>query len=128
MSALGKLEGRDRRKRRIRKKVNGTAARPRLCVFRSNMHMYAQAVDDEAHKVLAGASSLSPEVVKAIADKKAGGETVKKSDVAVLVGKLVAERCQAKSIKAVVFDRSGYQYTGRVKTLADAAREAGLEF
>lgn len=128
MSVGLKLEGRDRRKRRIRKKVNGTAARPRLCVFRSNKHMYAQAVDDEAHRVLAGASSLSPEVAKAIAEKKAAGETPKKAEVAALVGKLVAERCKAKSIAAVVFDRSGYMYTGRVKTLADAAREAGLEF
>jgi len=128
MSVGVKLEGRDRRKRRIRKKVNGTAARPRLCVFRSNKHMYAQAVDDEAHTVLVGASSLSAEVVKAIAEKKAAGEALKKSEVAALVGKLVAERCKAKSIATVVFDRSGYMYTGRVKTLADAAREAGLEF
>lgn len=128
MSSITKLTGRARRKRRIRKKVNGTAARPRLVVFRSNKHVYAQAVDDEAHRVIVGASSLSPEVTKLMAEKVAAGEPLKKRDVSALVGKLVAERCQAKDITAVVFDRGGYQYIGRVKELADAAREAGLKF
>lgn len=128
MSSITKFTGRARRKRRIRKKVNGTAARPRLVVFRSNKHVYAQAVDDEAHRVLVGASSLSPEVTKVLAEKVEAGEPMKKRDVSALVGKLVAERCQAKDITAVVFDRGGYQYIGRVKQLADAAREAGLKF
>jgi len=129
MKTLNKQDaGRMRRKQRIRKKVNGSAERPRLSVFRSARHIYAQATDDTQHLTLAGASSLSPEVVKALGELKAEGKPVDKKAVAKLVGKLVAERCVAKQIKAVIFDRNGFRYTGRVKCLADAAREGGLEF
>lgn len=115
-----KTKARLRRKRHIRKTVHGTPERPRLTVFRSAKHIYAQIVDDEAGITLASASTLSPEV-----DLDAG----KGSKVgAAAVGKLIGERAAAKEIKAVVFDRNGYQYHGRIAALANAAREAGLEF
>lgn len=116
-----KEEGRLRRKKRIRKSVNGTAQKPRLSVYRSLNHIYAQAIDDATGKTLLSASSLDEEV-KGKA-KKSGNK-----DAAKLVGELVARRCKEKGIDAVVFDRGGYIYHGRVKALADAARAAGLKF
>ena len=113
-----KKEIRGRIHKRIRRKLSGTAARPRLAVFRSEAHIYAQVIDDERGATMVSASSV---------DK--GGKT-KGGNVAAAkaIGKLVAERAKEKGIKSVVFDRGGYQYHGRVKALADAARAAGLEF
>ncbi len=116
-----KVAARLRRKRSIRKRLSGTAARPRLSVFRSNKHIYAQVVDDAAGVTLASACSLTKEVADAVDGKK-------KAEVATLVGTLIAERCKAKEIDTVVFDRNGYIYHGRVKAVAEAAREAGLRF
>lgn len=104
------------RKGRVRSRVNGTEQRPRLSVFRSNSHIYAQIIDDVAGKTLAASST---ETVKA---------TGKKVDQAMAVGKDIASKASAKGVKVVVFDRGGYRYHGRVKALADAAREGGLEF
>ncbi len=106
---------------RIRKIVNGSAEKPRMTVFRSNKQIYIQFIDDTKGVTLATASSLDKEV----AEKAAG---LKKCDVAALVGKLAAERAQQKGITEVAFDRNGYLYHGRVKVLADAAREGGLKF
>jgi len=115
---IEKKEIRNRIHRRIRRKLSGTAERPRLAVFRSVAHIYAQVIDDTRGTTLVSASSV---------DK--GGKT-KGGNVAAAkaIGKLVAERAKEKGIKSVVFDRGGYHYHGRVKALADAAREAGLEF
>ena len=110
---------RNRIKMRIRKIVKGTSEKPRLTVFRSNKQIYAQIIDDLAGKTLIQASS----VVKELADQK-----VKKIDQAKLVGKLIAERAVEAGINEVVFDRNGYLYHGRVKSLAEAAREGGLKF
>ena len=109
---------RNRIHQRIRRKLSGTAERPRLAVFRSVAHIDAQVIDDTAGATLVSASSI---------DK---GARTKGGNVAAakLIGKLVAERAKEKGVKSVVFDRGGYQYHGRVKALADAAREAGLEF
>ena len=107
-----------RRHRRVRKKVRGEATRPRLAVFRSNKHIVAQVIDDRAGRTLASASSLE-------ADLKAGSGN---KASAKKVGTLVAERAKAAGISKVVFDRAGYQYHGRVKAVADGAREGGLEF
>ena len=106
---------------RIRKRFNGTAERPRLSVFRSNKHIYAQLIDDEAGNTLAAASTL---------DKDLKGTLENTDDVAAAtaVGKAIAEKALNKGIKMVVFDRGGYIYQGKVAALADAAREAGLEF
>jgi large subunit ribosomal protein L18 len=111
------LEKRRRRQRRIRAKVTGTAARPRLSVARSNQRIYAQIIDDAAGHTLAAAGSTETEL-----------RAMTKAEAAEHVGRLVAERAKAAGIDTVVFDRGGYQYHGRVKTLADAARGAGLEF
>ena len=113
------------RKTRIRKLVNGTTERPRLVVFRSSRHIDVQVVDDSVGHTLAAASSQSPEIR---GDGGAGVEGLKKLDVAKKVGALIAERCKAKGIETVVFDRNGFLYHGRVAALADAAREAGLKF
>lgn len=107
-------ERRARRHLRVRKKVTGTAERPRLVVFRSLKHIYAQLVDDVAHRTL-----------MTVTDNGVEG---KKSVKSVEVGKKIAEQAKAAGISKVVFDRAGYQYTGRVKAVADGAREAGLEF
>ena len=112
---------RKRRHLRIRKGLNGTPERPRLSVFRSLNHIYAQVVDDASGTTLATASSRDPEVREQLKDAK-------KADAGKLVGKLVAQRAQAKGITQVVFDRSGYDYHGRVMALADGAREGGLDF
>jgi large subunit ribosomal protein L18 len=115
-----KAEIRDWRKKRIRKKVRGTASRPRLSVFRSASHIYAQVIDDDQQKTLLAASSLSKEFTEGAAGNK--------TDVARKVGALLAQKCIEKNIKKVVFDRNGFIYHGRIRALADAAREAGLEF
>ena len=117
--SLTKEERRDRIKHRIRKNVNGSAEKPRLSVFRSNKQIYVQLVDDLAGVTLVSASSL----IKEIAANK-----VKKADQAKEVGKLIAEKTLKLGISEVVFDRNGYLYHGRVKQLADAAREGGLKF
>jgi len=114
-------EGRLVRHRRLRKKLGGTAQRPRLSVFRSLDHIYAQVIDDEAGRTLVNASSLEPAV-------RAQAEGKKKADLARVVGALVAERAKGAGISAVVFDRGGYKYHGRVQALADAARQGGLHF
>ena len=114
-------EKRERRKHSIRKKVNGTAERPRLSVFRSSKHIYAQVIDDVAHQTIATASTLDEQLVPSLAG-------LKKSEKAKKIGAAIAERCKAKGIEAVVFDRNGFIYHGRVQALADAAREAGLKF
>jgi large subunit ribosomal protein L18 len=119
--ALTTLERRSRIKMRIRKKITGTAERPRVAVFRSNKQIYVQVVDDLNGVTLLSASSRE----KDVAASSAG---IKKVDQAKLVGKLLATKCKDKGIENVVFDRSGYKYHGRVKSLADAAREGGLKF
>lgn len=116
-----KVAARLRRKRSIRKRVSGTAARPRLSVFRSNRHIYAQVIDDVSGRTLASASTLSESVRGETAEKKKG-------EAAALVGDAVAKACLAQDIDTVVFDRNGFIYHGRVKAVADAAREAGLRF
>lgn len=116
-----KIEKRIRRKKRVRKKITGTAERPRMSVFRSNRHIYVQVIDDRSGRTVASASSLVPELRDVAKDKK-------KSEVARAVGKLVAERCLAAKVDTVVFDRNGYLFAGRVATVANAAREGGLKF
>ncbi len=116
------LGPRARRQRRVRAKVSGVAERPRLNVFRSNQHIYAQVVDDSSHHTLAAASTLDPAVQEALEAEHA------KQAQAAVVGRVVAERAQEKGIETVVFDRGGYRYHGRVRALAEAAREAGLKF
>jgi large subunit ribosomal protein L18 len=112
---------RQRRKVSIRKRITGTAERPRLSVFRSSKHIYAQAIDDTTGKVLAAASDLQ-------ADLKADLEGKNKKDKAKVVGKAIGAKLVALSISSVVFDRNGYLYHGRVAHVADGAREAGLAF
>ena len=109
------------RHERVRKKISGTPARPRLCVYRSNAHIYAQVIDDVAGNTLAAASTVEKEIASQL------GEVDKKGE-AKLVGKIVAERAVKAGIKEVVFDRGGYIYTGRVAELAAGAREGGLDF
>ena len=116
-----KIERRERIKMRIRKIVSGTQAQPRMTVYRSNKQIYVQFIDDLAGTTLAAASSLDKEVAEAAAGKN-------KCEVAALVGKLAAQRAVEKGISTVAFDRNGYLYHGRVKVLADAAREGGLKF
>ncbi|MDO8683615.1 MAG: 50S ribosomal protein L18 [Armatimonadota bacterium] len=112
---------RQKRHGRVRKKVVGTPEKPRLNVFRSLNNIYAQVVDDTQHATLVAASTIDKELKSKV---KTGGNT----DSAKLVGELVAKRAKEKGIAKVVFDRGGYKYHGRIKSLADAAREAGLEF
>lgn len=116
MATKLRLTTRERRVRRVRRTLRGTSARPRLTVFRSLKHIYAQVIDDAAGRTLAAASSAAV---------KAPG---KKTDVAKAVGKALAEAARASGVTRVVFDRGPYRYHGRVKALADAAREGGLEF
>ncbi|MCR2807323.1 50S ribosomal protein L18 [Paenibacillus soyae] len=116
-----KNKARLKRHLRVRKKINGTAARPRLSVFRSSKHMYAQLIDDVAGVTLASASTKDKELVEAIGN---GGNV----EAAAKVGQLIAQRAQAKGVTEVVFDRGGYLYHGRIQALATAAREAGLSF
>jgi large subunit ribosomal protein L18 len=119
MGAKAKLSRRDRIKMGIRKRLSGSSTRPRLSVYRSNKGIYAQIIDDVSGKTLVSASSLS---------KDFSVEKGTKIDQSVAVGKLVAEKAIAAGIKDVVFDRNGYLYHGRVKSLADGAREGGLNF
>jgi large subunit ribosomal protein L18 len=115
------IVGRERRKLRIRRKISGTAERPRLSVFRSAKHIYAQVVDDASGKTLAHASTLTREVRSAVAEAT-------KVDAAKSVGQAIAKMLLAKGIDSIVFDRNGYLYHGRVRALAESAREAGLKF
>ena len=121
MAAVSREIARKRRHERVRKKVTGTAERPRLNVYRSLDNIYAQVIDDTTGSTLVSASSVDKELRTQLAP-------LSKSEQAKAVGKAVAERAQAKGIKAVVFDRGGYPYHGRVKALADASREGGLVF
>jgi large subunit ribosomal protein L18 len=121
MSVRTKQDIRTRLHDRIRKKIRGTPERPRLAVFRSGAHIYAQVIDDDAGRTLAAASSLDKDVK---AKTKSGGNLTAAKEV----GGLIASRAKEKGIAAVVFDRGGFQYHGRIKALADAAREAGLKF
>jgi len=114
-------EARQRRHSRVRAKVAGTSSRPRLSIFRSLNHIYAQVIDDSRGHTLASASTLSPEI-------KGGVDGKAKAARAGLVGSLVAERALSGGISQVVFDRGGYKYHGRVKALAEAARQKGLKF
>ena len=120
MSTVEKSRGRTRRKKRVRKKVFGEPERPRLTVFRSLGHVYAQIVDDLAGRTLVSASTKSKELSGQVAK---GGNV----EAAKLVGKLLGEKAKVAEITQVIFDRNGYKYHGRVKALADAAREAGLK-
>lgn len=120
-SKQNKSEARDRRHRRVRKNVAGTQERPRLNVFRSLAEIYAQVIDDEAGHTLASASSIDHELRSQVDGKK-------KTEQARLVGKLLAERAKAKGIEQVVFDRGGFRYSGRIRALAEGAREGGLKF
>lgn len=118
INKISKNESRKTRQKRVRATVKGTAARPRLCVFRSLNNIYAQVIDDEKQVTLVEASTLDKEVKTKASNIAAATE----------VGTLIAKRAQDKKIKTVVFDRNGYLYHGKVKALAEAAREAGLEF
>jgi len=115
---------RDRIKHRIRKRVHGVEERPRLSVYRSVTHMYVQVVDDMTGRTIASASTTEPTVKGSLAKKASGGNV----EGAKAIGKTIAERLLEKGVKRVVFDRNGFLYHGRVKAVADAAREAGLEF
>lgn len=112
---------RQKRHRRVRNKISGTAQRPRLNVFRSNKNIYAQIIDDEQGKTLAAASTLEPAVKEAV-------EHTSDQDAAKAVGNAIGKKALEAGITEVVFDRGGYLYTGRVKALAEGAREAGLKF
>lgn len=115
------IVGRERRKLRIRKKVNGTESRPRLSVFRTAKHIYVQVIDDVKGQTLAHASTLTKDLRGTLSEDT-------KSDAAKKVGSLIAKICKSKGIEKVVFDRNGYLYHGRISALAQAARDAGLEF
>lgn len=122
MDSNMRAEARYRRQKRVRKSVRGTNERPRLCVFRSSRHIYAQIIDDEKGVTLIDASSLSKEVLERVGNR--GGS----KEGAAIIGNLIAERAKTKGISKVVFDRNGFLYHGRIKALSDGAREAGLDF
>ena len=115
----GRTAARHKRHDRIRLRIDGTVGRPRLAVFRSLNHIYAQVIDDGSGRTLAAAST---------AEKELRSSSSTKSEAAAVVGRLVAERARSAGVKHVVFDRAGFRYHGRIKSLADAAREAGLDF
>ena len=123
MPVIDKNESRKKRHRSIRKRIEGNTERPRLAVFRSARHIYAQVIDDLAQKTLVSTSDVLPK-------KNGGGEKAsgKKKDRAKAVGAAIAKKCLEKGIDKVVFDRAGYKYHGRVSALAEGAREAGLKF
>jgi len=121
VSKKSRTKVRENKHRRLRNRFSGTPERPRLAVFRSNNHMYAQVIDDTVGRTLVSASTLDKDV-------KAECEKTNNVDAAAAVGKAVAKRALEKGIKTVVYDRGGYIYEGKVKALAEAAREAGLEF
>jgi large subunit ribosomal protein L18 len=112
---------REKRHRRVRYKVSGTGERPRLNVFRSSKHIYAQLIDDEQGRTIVAASSVEP-------DFRSGGKSGANLDAAKAIGTLIAERAKEKGVESVVFDRGGWRYMGRIQQLADAAREGGLKF
>ena len=116
--AITAAEGRTKRKKRIRKKMSGTPERPRLSVFRSTVHIYAQVIDDTTGKTLAATSTLQKDV----------SSDGNKTDQAKAVGEAIAKACKAAGVSQVVFDRNGFLYHGRIRALADAARGAGLDF
>ena len=122
MSKLSRKQQTQKRHRRLRRHINGTSDRPRLAVFRSNNHIYAQVIDDAAQSTLCSASTVDKELRSGL---QANGGSC---DASIAVGELVAKRAIAKGIQQVVFDRGGNLYHGRIKALADAAREAGLQF
>ncbi len=124
MRILTKEDRRDRIKFRIRKRLSGTAEQPRLSVFRSGAHMYAQVINDETGHTVAAASSVEPALKAAMPEGARGGN----QQGAMAVGKAIAERLKEKGITRVVFDRNGFLYHGRVRAVAEAAREAGLQF
>jgi large subunit ribosomal protein L18 len=121
MASNTSREARNRRHERIRRNIRGTTERPRLNIFRSLQHIYAQVIDDDLGHTLVSASTLDPELRGQL-------DGLGKSEQAAHVGKLVAQRAVARGLKQVVFDRGGYPYHGRVKALADGARDGGLEF
>ncbi len=121
MAKYNRSEARIHRHRRVRKNISGTELRPRLSVYRSLAEIYAQVIDDQAGVTLASASTIDHELREKV-------QNLKKSEQARMVGELVAKRAKSKGITQVVFDRGGFRFSGRVKALADAAREAGLEF
>ena len=121
VSKESRQKSREKKHLRIRNRFSGTAERPRLAVFRSNNHMYAQVIDDVAGKTLVSASTLEKDIKSAL-------KATDNVDAAAYIGDVVAKRAMEKGIKAVVFDRGGYIYHGKVAALADAARNAGLEF
>ena len=121
ISKVSRAQMRQKKHRRLRNHIVGTAQRPRLCVFRSNNHMYAQIIDDTVGNTLVAASTLEKDV-------KAELEKTNNVEAAAYLGKVIAEKAKAKGITDVVFDRGGFIYQGKVKALADAAREAGLNF
>ena len=125
MKQSKKLAGRNKRKMRIRKKIRGTPETPRLSVFRSSRFIYAQIIDDTTGSTLAASSSRESAIASQLKD---AGKGTGNRDAATLVGKTIAEKAKKKSIESVVFDRGGFIYTGRVKAIAEAAREAGLKF
>lgn len=118
---LTRRESKERRHRRIRRTVFGTSERPRLAVFRSHEHIYAQVIDDTKHHTLVAASTLEPDLRTSLSSSAT-------CDASSQVGKLIARRLLEKGIQKVVFDRGGNLYHGRIKALAEAAREAGLDF
>jgi large subunit ribosomal protein L18 len=122
MAIRSKAEGRIRRKKRIKKRIRGTPERPRLSVFRSSSHIYAQLIDDQSGRTLVDASSVCKEIRSHLTGR--GGN----KEGAGAVGEVLAKRAIEKGIKRVVFDRNGFLYHGRIKTLAEAARQHGLEF
>tara|TARA_B100002051_G_scaffold275131_1_gene318030 strand:+ start:1001 stop:1369 length:369 start_codon:yes stop_codon:yes gene_type:complete len=122
MSSLSRKNQTQKRHRRLRRHISGTSDRPRLAVFRSNNHIYAQVIDDGAQSTLCSASTVDKELRTGLEAK------ANSCDASVAVGELVAKRAIAKGIQQVVFDRGGNLYHGRIKALADAAREAGLQF
>ena len=125
MTALSlKKQAHLKRKKSIRKTLKGTTQRPRLSVFRSARHIYAQVIDDTIGHTIVAASSLDQQIKEHLQSQS----TIKKAEVAVFVGKLIAQRAIEKGIQKVVFDRNGFLYHGRVKAVSDGAREAGLQF
>jgi large subunit ribosomal protein L18 len=121
MDRSEKIQARIKRKKRIRKKISGTAERPRLCVFKSLKNMYAQIVDDASGKVIAGVSTLTPEIKGEVGYGGNAGSAKK-------VGEAIARKAMGMGIKEIIFDRNGFKYHGRVKALAEGAREGGLIF
>jgi large subunit ribosomal protein L18 len=121
MAKMNRSEARIKRHQRVRKHLSGTTEKPRLCVYRSLAEIYAQIIDDEKGVTLVAASSIDHELVAKL-------KGAKKIEQAKLVGTLVASRAKSKGISSVVFDRGGFRFSGRVKALADAARESGLQF